>query len=908
MDTLQHAGSAAITAEIRGSRQTRRNAHDLVDLVLLLLIIGTGINFLWWRFSMVDEIDLAGKVLLGIETISILWLTAGVAMMVGRTRPTPAPDPDVAYSLDVLIPVCGEPIEMVRATVQAAQSILWPARIIVANDGFMARKANWEEVEHLCKELGVLCLTRWTGPKGKAGNMNHALLYSNAEFLLTLDADHLVVPDVAQQMLGWFSDPMTGFVSTPQNFHGADKDILNPTESIFYRAIQPSRDRYGLAFSTGNGVMYRRRALNTIGGFSDWSVVEDLHTSIKLHASGWKSVFHHQPISIGVAPETLAEYCKQRVRWASDSLRILRYDPPWRYKGLSLRAKIYYVQTLAFYLVALIQIGFVLGPLASLATRSTLVADTSATTQILRMGPWLATVFLLLVWWGGLRGAARSLRLSALVIPLVSASALWKTLGSKAEAGGVTNKTRQLRFNTLVLAAVGALGVPFGSLVFGLFDPRPGASTAAMIWASAFFVLGAGPVLSITGTKGGPFVWFRRLLMVLAVAASVGAVATAQSRWEPPAGIFQAFRPVADDETDPDRDAVHRINEFGDSYLAGPAITATPEAQRLEPSDEESADDTPISLHDRGALLPGEGIYLGVSTDQAPNDMSEVEGWASEVAEPQIVHWFQQWGSGETRFRGDLVRGIHDQGRVPLITWEPWAKPDARYEAPNQQLGRTHEIAAGEFDEYIDAWATAAAAQGGPILIRPFHEMNGNWYPWSLGLNDNTPESFVAAWRHMVDRFRLAGADNVGFVWSINGLGTQPSPVALSAFYPGDEYVDWVGASAFNWDNSADWATWQTPEQVFGETYQALEAFNKPVLLAEFGTGTNTRDGVDWVTESLNWLSSLPKLQGIVWFDRSYNDRINFYLSPAQRSAMMTAIETNERFDPSLTTATRASR
>ena len=78
----------------------------------------------------------------------------------------------------------------------------------------------------------------------------------------------------------------------------------------------------------------------------------------------------------------------------------------------------------------------------------------------------------------------------------------------------------------------------------------------------------------------------------------------------------------------------------------------------------------------------------------------------------------------------------------------------------------------GDHDDYIDSWAEAAAEYGDPILLRPFHEMNGFWYPWSVGVNGNTPETYVAGWRHVVDRFRAAGADNVSFVWSINTLAS----------------------------------------------------------------------------------------------------------------------------------------
>src|SRR5436853_485094 len=83
------------------------------------------------------------------------------------------------------------------------------------------------------------------------------------------------------------------------------------------------------------------------------------------------------------------------------------------------------------------------------------------------------------------------------------------------------------------------------------------------------------------------------------------------------------------------------------------------------------------------------------------------------------------------------------------LAWLPWVTTGG--------VGRPayalRAIAAGEHDAYVREWARAAAAWGGPLYLRFAHEMNGDWYPWSVGVNGNTSADYQAAWRHVVDIF-----------------------------------------------------------------------------------------------------------------------------------------------------------
>ena len=865
---------------------TRRTAsprvQSMADVAVALLLLLTGMHLVLWRTTMLDEIGPAGWALFAVEAITVVWAVLTGFLFIGRTtadRIAPAPDPHM--TLDVLIPVAGEPVDVVAATIEAAKSIDWPARIIVCNDGWMAGKSNWRQIEQLCADSGVECLTRTTGAKGKAGNLNHALPHTRADAILTLDADHIVDPRVAHEMLGWLRHDEVAFACTPQQFVGSDRDDLNPTDPIFYRAVQPARDRHGLAFSTGNGVIYRREAIVRVGGFSEWSVVEDLHTSIRLHAAGWKSVFHPRPVSVGLAPATAAEYAKQRARWATDSLRILRHDPPWRRRELGFRAKLHYAHTLMSYLVAIVGLGFLLGPPAWVFGRlSLMTSEGSLAGQLLHIGPWLGALGLTLLWWGGGIGALRSIRLATALLPVIYVSAVLRTFTPRKSRGTVTSKGHQDRYNPTLIAALAFPFLLLATLVWGVVDQRDGGSDLAMGWAAMLLIVTVGPMLRF----GYRRIWAALIQTVAigtALTLTAGAVAVTRFAWEPPGHLYASFAPV-----DPTMaDATIETNEFGDNVIVGPAIpaesAATPIFEGIRADDEESI----------VRVVAGDGIYVGFTSDPLPHDLGDADRWASEVTEPQIVHWYQQWGSGDSRFRGDWLDEVREAGRVPMVSWEAWAKPAGSFHQAEQELGNMAAIADGDYDDYIDEWAIAAAEYGDPIMLRPFHEMNGFWYPWSIDVNGNTNETYIAGWRHVVDRFRAAGADNVSFVWSINTLASFEEGRGVEDAYPGDDYVDWVATSGFNWDDYAEWASWSEAEQVFGETYELLATFDKPIMFAEIGTGKNVGDESAWVADAMDWFETLPELKAIVWFDRSYDGNIDFTLVGDQQRAIADAID-----------------
>lgn len=238
----------------------------------------------------------------------------------------------------------------------------------------------------------------------------------------------------------------------------------------------------------------------------------------------------------------------------------------------------------------------------------------------------------------------------------------------------------------------------------------------------------------------------------------------------------------------------------------------------------------------------------------------------------QIVHWYVPWGAswGTFDYQRPLLDNMHEyasvgeDGSVPLITWEPWAPP---FQRDGTDMPLT-AIAGGEFDPYIDSWAAGLRDLGYAVLLDFAHEMNGDWYPWGSGVNGNTPDLYVAAYRHVHDRFAQAGAANVRFVWNPNNTSTSTS---AAAFYPGSSYVSWLAIDAYNSNSS-----WGSPYDEIAPIYRQVSALDpyKPMMLAEVASQASPppravpANKAAWISELGRDLpQSFPRIRAVVWFN-----------------------------------------
>jgi mannan endo-1,4-beta-mannosidase len=210
----------------------------------------------------------------------------------------------------------------------------------------------------------------------------------------------------------------------------------------------------------------------------------------------------------------------------------------------------------------------------------------------------------------------------------------------------------------------------------------------------------------------------------------------------------------------------------------------------------------------------------------------------------------------------DMLHAADAAGVIPEITWEPW-DPDG---GVNQPLYSLPQVAGGRHDPYIAQWARDAAAYPGQLLLRFAHEMNGSWYPWSVGMQGSTTEDYVAAYRRVRRIFDDAGAERVQWVWSPNVILGGNSDVIRRSF-PGEQFVDIVGVDGYNWGSDGE-HQWQRPVDLFAATLDLVNSIapHKPVWINEVGCAGRGGDKAAWITELGQFLST-TSVRGLVWFN-----------------------------------------
>lgn len=330
-----------------------------------ILYICVSLIYLAWRVTVFNPqapifstIFYVGEVLgfiLAISIIVIAW----------RYRYRDYVAAPAGLKVDVLIPTYNENVEMVRRTVLAATRIRYPHETWLLDDG------NRPAVRAIAEEIGCHYIAREKNTSAKPGNLNNALTHATGDFVAVLDADYVGQINMLDRMLGYFSDPLVSFVQCPQSYYNItafqyrseNRDrYLWHDEGPFYEVLQPGRDYWNATSSCGTAVVYRRSAIDDIGGFAPETVTEDMHTAVRLHKRGYKSIYHPEPLAFGVAPNDLAEYCKTRHRWGQGNIQGLRCERVPFSSGLTLMQRICYLQLGLLYLEGWQRLIIYLGP------------------------------------------------------------------------------------------------------------------------------------------------------------------------------------------------------------------------------------------------------------------------------------------------------------------------------------------------------------------------------------------------------------------------------------------------------------------------------------------------------------------------------------------------------------------
>jgi hypothetical protein len=340
----------------------------------------------------------------------------------------------------------------------------------------------------------------------------------------------------------------------------------------------------------------------------------------------------------------------------------------------------------------------------------------------------------------------------------------------------------------------------------------------------------------------------------------------------------------------------------GDSSTSptAPASETVPE-QKKQPAPGPAPSPTPAPAPSRPFYA---GAYLGDAATKPELVQAAITDFAAKSGKaPSLVKSFHtldcDWSA--TGWCGQLIRKVGATGATNYLAIDVrWTGAPAG--------GVLDAINAGQADAALTRMARQLAAYGQTVMLEPGWEMNGNWaYAWQGALNGNdaaAPARYAAAWRHMVDLFRREGATNVRWVFNPN-VGNPLTHAATGSshwnwyanYYPGNGYVDYVGAHGFNGPS-----VWGGSWQDFGTMTDGAAADHmlsdlaarypgKPIIIGEFATqeGTATQKA-QWIADAYAKMLANPAVIGAVWFNANKEADWRIDSSAASLAAFKSAL------------------
>jgi len=259
---------------------------------------------------------------------------------------------------------------------------------------------------------------------------------------------------------------------------------------------------------------------------------------------------------------------------------------------------------------------------------------------------------------------------------------------------------------------------------------------------------------------------------------------------------------------------------------------------------------SPAVVH---ASLPKEPTsYLGVYVNGAPPGYQPVADFTQVAGkQPNLVGYFSGWAQP---FAITFAQEIRKHGVIPFVQIDP-------------TYASVAAIANGSYDTYLRGYANSVRTFGHPVVIGFGHEMNAPWYSW--GYTHLAPQTFIAAWRHIVTLFRSQGAENVTWLWTINTDRSNTGPI--QDWWPGASYVSWVGIDGYYY-GPAD-----TFDRVFVPTLAQVRAFTQaPVLLSETAVGPAAGSPIIKIGNLFQGMTAYQTL-GLVWFDKNQSRKGGIY-------------------------------
>lgn len=827
------------------------NERRIIKFMILLGIFSI-LNFIYFFFQ---PENIGDPILFLLLTITILYsIVKKLYMWYNYSNISvpeqPASTPDL--KVDILTTYYpGEPYQMTITTLEAINNITYP------HTTYLCDEANDPYLKQFCEENGIIHVTRDNRINAKAGNINNALeKHAVGDICVILDPDHIPEPNFLDPILPYFNDPEIAFVQIVQSYYNIKETLVarGAAEQTFqfYGPMMMTLNSYGAVNAIGANCVFRRAALDSIGGHAP-GLCEDMHTAMLLYSKGWKAVYLPEVLARGLAPSNLTNFFKQQLKWSRGTFDLLVKVYPKIFNKLTGRQKIHYGILPLHYFGGIISLINFLIPILSLLLATT---------------PWEGNI----------------IDFALVILPVALSSLLIRTFIQK----WVIEKNERgfhlvgglLHINTWWIYIIGLAYTIVNKKVPYLPTPKENEwNTNYKIVIPNIIVALVSIVAIIYGLQKdftpysivmAGFAFFNACIMFFGVYLSNKV--TNQNRilrsslaktkisylWKAKQGLRQfanwAFiitRKVALPLLLIILIASMDLKNFNDLYRW----------ERVKAPNERR-----ISKDYIGIFHPRETSGL--------SDIQEINFLENEFnVNFNIISYYLAWNEESLEnFPDKLMEATYEKNAIPMITWEPWVSDlkvsDSIQVLQENQKGLKY-IAEGFFDDYIKKFIQKLNSYDRPVFLRFAHEFDNPQYPWSSA-GDNTPEDFKAAWKHVSSLIDAEGAEKIVMVWN------PWKPGSIAEYYPGDEYVDWIGLTSLHYgplDNSGLYYSFEELYEPFRQ--EILNLTNKPVMLSEFGAldldGTQDK-WIENAIESIN--SQYPEISGIVLFNSAFDKNI----------------------------------
>ncbi|MDX1752433.1 MAG: glycosyltransferase [Salinimicrobium sediminis] len=771
----------------------------------------------------------------------------------------PSTSPDI--TVDILTTYFpGEPYQMIVTTLEAITQITHP------HTAYLCDEANDPYLKDFCERNGIIHVTRNNRKDAKAGNINNALrTVATGDICVVLDPDHIPEPDFLDVILPYFADPDIGFVQTVQSYYNI-KDTLVARGAAeqtfqFYGPMMMTLNSYETVNAIGANCVFRRKALDSIGGHAP-GLCEDMHTAMLLYAKGWKAVYVPEVIARGLAPSNLTTYYKQQLKWARGTFDLLFNVYPKVFKKLNVRQKIHFGILPLHYLSGVMYFLNFLIPVLALVFSTT---------------PWEGNIIDFIL-------ALLPVAMSALLIRAF----VQKWVIEKEERGfHITGGLLQI--NTWWIYMLGFVYTIFNKNVPYLPTPKQSEFNTnlkivipniAVAVISVFAIIyGLRRDFTPFSIFMAGFAFFNTCIMLFGIYLTVKV--TNQNR---------ILRSNLSDSTVKNlfstkqklRNLFHTaftITRKGALPLLIIAFFSTLAFKQQMKNNRWENVEANYYIKKTGKLL---GIFHPPE-DTGWIDLEDINALeARNNLNFDIISLYMAWNEDNVEnFPDQLLNSIAVKNAVPMITWEPWssdfdlAEENSDLRENRRVLKYIHE---GLFDDYITKFADKLARYNKPVFLRFAHEFNNPGYPWSAD-GGNTPADFKAAWRHIHEILKDRGANEVMMVWN------PWDPQGMEQYYPGDQYVDWVGLTMLNYQGLNQNGEEVAFEDLYLPFRNKLHWFTrKPVMLAEFGSLNLNGNQNAWLKNAMTSISGVfTEISAVVLFNSAYDNNIpvnNWYKRP----------------------------